>query len=141
MDLPAAPLLLFDGFCALCSGVVRFVLRRDREGSIRYAPIQSPLGSRLLQAHGLAPDSGAPQTLLFLAEGRAFVRSDAALEIARRLRAPWSAAAILRALPRAWRDGLYTAVASHRYRWFGRRDRCFVPSAEERSRFLDGLDG
>ena len=133
------PLLLFDGVCNLCSGVVRFVLPRDRDGAIRFAPIQSPLGTRLLLAHGIDPAD--PQSLLFLADGRAHLRSDAAIEVARRLRFPWRAAAALRAIPRAWRDALYDVAARNRYRWFGRRDRCFVPTPDERNRFLDGRDG
>lgn len=132
---PSPPIVVFDGDCHLCSGAARRILRNDRDGTIRFARLQSPLGARLMRDHGLDP--GDAETFLFLKEGRALVRSDAAVEVARHLRFPWRALAIFGVLPRFLRDPVYRLLARNRYAWFGRRATCFVPSPEERGRFLD----
>lgn len=134
-DAAPHPIVVFDGVCNVCSAAVRLILENDRGGTIRFAPLQSPLGARLMREHGLRAEDA--ETFLFIEEGRALVRSDAAVNVARRLRFPWSAFALFGVLPRALRDPAYRLVAKHRYAWFGRRASCFVPSPEERSRFLD----
>jgi predicted DCC family thiol-disulfide oxidoreductase YuxK len=88
-----------------------------------------------MRDHGLDPADA--ETFLFVKEGRALVRSDAAVEVARHLRFPWRALAIFGILPRFLRDPAYRLVARNRYVWFGRRASCFIPSPEERRRFLD----
>jgi predicted DCC family thiol-disulfide oxidoreductase YuxK len=70
-------------------------------------------------------------------DGRVFTRSDAALRVARRLTFPWPMVSALAIVPRALRDRTYDAIARHRYRWFGRRETCMVPSADLRHRFLE----
>ena len=131
---PAHPLVLFDGVCNLCAGVVRFVIERDREARFRFAPLQSELGRSLQREHGIDPDALATFVLID-AEGAA-TRSTAVLRILRWLGAPWRWLYPLRFVPRPLRDALYGVVARNRYRWFGRRDDCLVPTAELRSRFL-----
>jgi len=134
----AAPLpdhlLLFDGECNLCNGWVRFVIRQDRPGKFRFAPLQSAAGQALLAQHGLAtPDL---DTLVYFRKGTARTRSAAALHVARDLGGPWSLAYAFILVPRPLRDALYDLVARNRFRWFGRRANCVVPSPELRSRFL-----
>ena len=131
---PAHPLVLFDGVCNLCAGVVRFVIERDREARFRFAPLQSELGRAQQREHGIDPDALATFVLID-AEGAA-TRSTAVLRILRWLGAPWRWLYPLRFVPRPLRDALYGVVARNRYRWFGRRDDCLVPTAELRSRFL-----
>jgi predicted DCC family thiol-disulfide oxidoreductase YuxK len=128
------PVVLFDGVCGLCQGVVRFVLPRDRAGRFRFAPLQSELGRTLLARHRLDPD--ALDTFVVVDAAGAHTRSEAALRLAAGLGAPWSALGVLRALPRPLRDALYDVVARHRYRWFGRLDACPAPSPAWRERFL-----
>jgi predicted DCC family thiol-disulfide oxidoreductase YuxK len=130
-----SPIVVFDGVCAFCAGAVRLILENDRDGSIRFAPLQSPLGGRLMREHGLDPADA--ETFLVLRGGRALVRSDAAVDVARRLRLPWRALALFGFLPRALRDPVYRLLARKRYDWFGRRASCYLPTPEERSRFLD----
>lgn len=131
-----APVVLFDGHCNFCSGVVDFLVARDRRGAIRFAALQSPAGRRLLAEHGIAmPDE--PDTMVLVQGKRALLRSSAALAVARHLRFPWPLAAIGFLVPRALRDAVYGIVARNRYRWFGRSERCRVPTAELRARFLD----
>lgn len=127
--------MVFDGVCKFCSGAVRFILRNDRTGTIRFLPLQTPLGQKLLQTHGIDPSDA--DTFLFLKDGVPYLRSDATLEIARNL-GWWRWLRVFLVVPRPWRDWLYGVVARNRYRWFGKRDVCFVPNTEERQRFLDG---
>jgi predicted DCC family thiol-disulfide oxidoreductase YuxK len=128
------PIVLFDGVCNLCSGVVAFLIRHDRASRFRFAPLQSELGRALQVRHGLDPD--ALDTFVLVDDAGAHARSTAVLRILRELPAPWRWLWPLVAVPRPLRDALYGFVARRRYRWFGRRDRCFVPTPELRSRFL-----
>ncbi|PIB90206.1 thiol-disulfide oxidoreductase DCC family protein [Caulobacter sp. FWC2] len=131
-------LMLFDGVCALCNGTVRTVLRLDREGAIRFTPIQSPLGRVLAARHGLDPDS--PESFLFLDHGRALTKTAAIAALLRRLRAPWRWLAVVDHLPRGPADAAYDWIARNCYRLIGRRDRCMVPTPEQRGRFVLNLE-
>jgi predicted DCC family thiol-disulfide oxidoreductase YuxK len=124
--------LLFDGVCTLCNGFVQFVIQRDPAGRFQFATLQSDAARRLLQA---APQP-LPDTLVLVENGRMFLRSTAALRVARGLKFPWPLAYVLVVVPRPLRDWLYDIVARNRYRWFGRRDVCMVPTPELRARFL-----
>ena len=127
-------IILFDGHCGLCVPAVQFVRRRDREGWFRFASLQSPAGRDLARHHGI--DAEALSSVVLIESGRAFVESEAALRIARRLPGPLRLLWLLRWVPRALRDGLYSGVARRRYRWFGRLDRCWAPPEADRDRFL-----
>jgi predicted DCC family thiol-disulfide oxidoreductase YuxK len=125
--------LLFDGVCTLCNGFVRFVIERDPAGRFQFAPLQSAAAARLLGATARP----LPDSLVLLEDGRLFTRSTAALRVARGLPFPWPLAYVFVAVPRPVRDWVYDVIARHRYRWFGRRDVCMVPTPELRSRFLN----
>jgi predicted DCC family thiol-disulfide oxidoreductase YuxK len=129
------PVVLFDGVCALCDGTVQFVIDRDSEGQFRFATLQSETGQRLLREHNVA--TAQTDSIVVVDAGRAFVMSDAALRIAGRLPWPWSWARGFRVVPRPLRDAVYRIVARNRYRWFGRRSECRIPTPDLRSRFLD----
>lgn len=129
------PIVIFDGVCNFCSASVNFLLSHDRAGVFRFAPLQSDAGRRLLEHVSLPPLDA--DTFVLIEGDRHRVRSDAAIAVARRLPAPWRWAASLAVLPPAWRDALYRLIARNRYRWFGRRQACMVPSPEVRSRFLE----
>ena len=132
------PILIFDGVCSFCSATVQFVLKHDVRGRIRFAPIQSALGRRLMERHGLDPDDA--QSLLFVEGDRASKRSDAAFAIARDLSWKWRWLRVFRFVPRFLRDRVYDLVARNRYRWFGKLETCFIPTPEVRARFLDEPD-
>ena len=127
-------IVLFDGVCNLCNRSVDFIIRHDRSGTIRFAAQQSETGQRLLAEHGLAAAGG--QTMVVITDGGVYTQSTAALRIARRLGWPWSLWYGLIVVPRILRDPVYRCIARHRYRWFGRRDTCRVPTEAERARFL-----
>ena len=129
---PAQPLIVFDGHCVLCSANARFVLRHDRDRRFRLATAQGKIGLAIQRRFGL--DAGA--TILVVQDGRALARSEAVLAIATGLGWPWRAFGIIRLVPRLIRDPVYDLVARNRYRWFGRRDACWLPDPADRDRIL-----
>ena len=128
------PLIVFDGVCALCSGFVRFVLRHDRRAQFRLAAIQSEAGAALAARFGV--DALAPETMLLIEGDKVLQMSNAALGICRGLGWPWRAFGIFRIVPRPLRDLVYRWVARNRYRWFGRRETCWIPEPQWRDRIL-----
>ncbi|HET6681946.1 MAG TPA: DCC1-like thiol-disulfide oxidoreductase family protein [Gemmatimonadaceae bacterium] len=133
-----APVLLYDGVCALCNGAVRFVLGHERNGTIRFASLDGAYARRLLQRH---PALREVDSLIFVEPGspreRVSVRSEAILRVSRCMGWPWRGAAWLRILPRAVRDAGYDLVSRSRYRVFGKLRECPVPAPEWRARFID----
>lgn len=133
---PATPVVLFDGYCNLCDGTVRFLLRRDRTGALRFAPLDSVAARALLAAQPTRPDP-LPDSVLLVDVDGVHTRSEAALRIARYLSPPWPWLAwVARLVPRVARDAVYEQVARRRLRWFGRRDTCRLPTPDEAARFL-----
>ena len=128
------PIIVFDAMCVLCSANAAFVLRHDRAGRFRLASMQSPVGGELYRRFGIDPAD--PETLIVVTGDSALRDSDAVLAIWAGLPRPWRWLALLRAVPRALRDPLYRGVARHRYRLFGKRAACWVPTAEQARRIL-----
>ncbi len=126
--------IVFDGVCVLCSGWVGFLLKRDRRQRYRFAAMQTPAGRRLLQAHGLDPDD--PLSFLLVEDGIARTNSDAIVAVLAGLGGPWRVASALRWAPRALRDRAYRWLARNRYRWFGKKALCYLPTPEQSHRFL-----
>ena len=128
------PVILFDGVCNYCDAVVNFLIRVDRKGALRFAALQSEAGQQLLRQYGLPQEHF--DSFVFIENGNAWNRSTAMLRVLSYL--PWwlQAGRLGWLLPRRWRDGLYNWVARHRYRWFGRREACMIPTPEVRARFL-----
>ena len=129
------PLIVFDGICHLCTGFVRFVIRRDREALFQFLPAQSPRGEALYARLGLK--SGDWDSNLLVQNGRVYTELDAFIEIARRFGGLWRLMPILYVIPRPMRDWLYNRIARNRYRWFGKRAACYLPAPEWAARFLD----
>jgi predicted DCC family thiol-disulfide oxidoreductase YuxK len=135
----ARHLLLFDGVCALCSGIVQFVLERDRQRVFDFAPLQSAAAQEILGRFGR--DTGPLDTFYIVTDYRSgtplpLARADAALFLFDALGWPWKAAGVLRLAPRFLRDRVYNLIARYRYRVFGRREQCFLPRPEDRDRFI-----
>ena len=131
--------LLYDGTCGFCDGAVKFVLRVDRRGELRFAALDSPFGAAVLDRH---PALASIDSVVYVenpegVDERVTVRSEAALRVAHYLGGPWrvlGAAAGL--VPAPIRDWLYDRFASIRYRVFGRVDSCALPAPEVRARFI-----
>jgi predicted DCC family thiol-disulfide oxidoreductase YuxK len=128
------PIIVFDGYCVLCSGWASFILRHDRRAIYRLLPAQSPIGHALYVHYGLDPQNF--ETYILIQNGVAWFRSEAAIRMTQGLGFPWSLAAILRIAPQAWRDWLYGWIARNRFRFFGRRATCYVPGPRYEDRFL-----
>lgn len=131
----SGPVIVFDGVCVLCNGWIGFLLRHDRERRYRFAAMQGSHGRGLLVAHGLDPDD--PVSFLLVEGGRAWTDTDAIARVLVGLGGIWRVGASIRWLPRVLRDPLYRLIARNRYRWFGRYEHCLLPTAEQRTRFLD----
>jgi predicted DCC family thiol-disulfide oxidoreductase YuxK len=126
-------LILFDGVCVLCSGWVNFVIRRDSAARFRFTAIQTPYGRQLAERFGI--DAVDPQTNVAVIGGRAYFKSDSALSVLAELPG-WRWTRIAYVVPKRTRDFVYDRIARNRYRVFGRRDACLVPTPEMARRFL-----
>ena len=132
-------LLLYDGVCGLCNGVVRFLIRRDERDRLRYAPLQSNLGREVLARFGIHtfPDGMVLVTGALTPKEGLYQRSDAAAESLQLLGQPWRLLGrILAMVPHPLRNWGYGIVARFRYRLFGRYDTCPLPTPEQRGRLL-----
>ena len=128
------PILFFDGVCGLCSLLVDFSLRHDRNGLVRFAPLQGAMAAALLTDDDITD----LDTVVFADDGVLLRHSSAVVGLLRQLGGPWRfLATLLWLVPRPLRDVGYRIVARSRYRIFGRKDTCRVPTPGERERFLD----
>lgn len=127
-------IVLFDGVCNFCNGSVNFIIARDRAGYFRFAPLQSGAGEDLAAKHGI--DRAETDSIILIENDLAFTYSTAALRIARNLDGIWPIFYGLIMIPRFVRDAAYKLFASNRYRLFGRREACMIPTPEIRARFL-----
>ena len=134
MTAGPARILFFDGVCNLCSGTVRWIIKRDKRGVFRFAPLQGETGAAFLRVHGLCTD--AHDTFIYFRDGKVLDRSTAALHVVRDLGFPWNMVYPLIIVPRFLRDAVYKLIARNRYRWFGRQDSCMVPTPEVVGRFV-----
>ncbi|WP_336023405.1 thiol-disulfide oxidoreductase DCC family protein [Halobellus salinisoli] len=133
-EVPEGPVILFDGVCNLCNGVVSFLIPRDPEGRLRFAPLQSEAGRALLARHDLPAED--LETVVLVEGDRAHTKSDAAIRVAELLGWPYRLLALGWVVPRGVRDGMYGFVAENRYEWFGRKEQCMVPDEDVSDRFL-----
>lgn len=130
-------LILFDGVCNLCNGFVQFVVNHDRSDRFMFGALQSSAAKLLLSGKDLDPADLS--TVLYLKGDRLLVRSSAALHIFKDLGGFWSLAYAFMIVPRPLRDMVYNWVARNRYRWFGKRESCMLPTPALRAKFLEGL--
>ena len=129
------PIVLFDGECNLCNGVVRNIVPRDPTHKLRFANLQSETGIALLEQYSLPTD--ILDSFILIDEDKAYQRSDGALRIFRYLHFPWSIISrVLSIVPQSLRDSTYHWIARNRYAWFGKTDYCQSPSQSLEARFL-----
>jgi predicted DCC family thiol-disulfide oxidoreductase YuxK len=128
------PIVIFDGFCALCSGWAQFALRHDSEGKYRFLAAQSDIGRALYIHYGLDPDDY--ETNILIEDGVAWFKSEGSIRMIAGLGRPWSMVTIFRLLPAPIRDRLYEAVARNRLRLFGKREVCYRPDPAHQDRFI-----
>jgi len=128
-----APIIFFDGVCGMCNRFVDIVRGADKAGVFRFAPLQGETARRLLPP---LQDDAREWSMLYLDERGLHDQSDASLQVYRRLGGAWAVLSWFRVVPRFLRTPVYRWIARNRYRWFGRRADCRVPTPEERERFL-----
>lgn len=129
------PVILFDGVCNFCNNAINFTLKRNTKANIRFAPMQSEAGQKLLQQYNLPADD--MQSFIFIENGVVYKQSTAALKVCRHLRGLWPWCYGLIIVPKFIRDGIYNWIAKNRYKWFGIRQSCMIPTPEVKARFLN----
>jgi predicted DCC family thiol-disulfide oxidoreductase YuxK len=135
-------IILFDGVCNLCNGAVRLVIKHDRKKNFKFASLQSGAAQQLLQRHGHTETSSAQvlkkmNSVVLIENGQLFQKSIAALKVLRHFPWYWQWLQAFRIVPRFIRDAVYDVIAKNRYRWFGKKDNCMIPTPELKSRFLE----
>ena len=139
VEITGRTLILFDGVCSLCNHTIRFLMSRDPNGRLRFAPNESPLALDFLTRSGL---KAAPETVVVITNALTpiehfYTRSDASAEALRHLQRPWPLlGSLLSLVPRFLREAGYSLVARYRYRLFGKYDTCPIPTQAQRSRIL-----
>ena len=127
-------IVVFDGVCVFCNGVVNFIITRDPGSTFAFSPMQSEIAQSLIKKHHVSKE--ILNTLMLIKNGRCYLRTDAILEIAKDLSGFWCLFNIFKIIPRPIRDLLYTLFAKNRYNLFGKRNSCMVPSENVRKRFI-----
>ena len=129
----AKPVIFFDGVCGMCNAFVDLALRVDRHQKFLFAPLQGETARQVLPP---LSDDPTAWSMLYLDERGLHDQSDASLQVYRRLGGIWWVLSLARFVPRPIRNGAYRIIARNRYRWFGRKDTCRIPTPAERARFL-----
>jgi predicted DCC family thiol-disulfide oxidoreductase YuxK len=127
-------ILLFDGVCNLCNGIVQFTIKRDPREKFKFASLQSASGQELLKQRGLPLDDF--DSFVYIRGDQFFVKSSAGLNVLKDLGGIWKLFYVFIILPRSFRDFVYNMVAKSRYKIFGKRETCMIPTPELRERFL-----
>jgi predicted DCC family thiol-disulfide oxidoreductase YuxK len=135
MDGPSNHIILFDGVCNLCNGFVQFVIRYDKKYEFKFASLQSAYATSLPELKDKIGNSLS--TIVLKQQEHYYFKSTAALKVARLLAFPVSAAYVFIIIPASVRDAVYNWIASNRYRWFGKRNECWLPTPELKNRFLN----
>ncbi|MFC4096686.1 thiol-disulfide oxidoreductase DCC family protein [Euzebyella saccharophila] len=128
-------IILFDGVCNLCNNAVQFVIKRDKKDVFRYAALQSEVGQQLTKERGI--DTSKVDSIILIDPGTAYyTKSTAALEIGKKLRGYRGLSSILLWIPSTIRDIVYDFIAKNRYKWYGKKDQCMIPTPELKAKFL-----
>lgn len=127
--------ILFDGVCNLCNFFVQFVIKRDRRNVFKFASLQSDFGKKILNESGLA-DANSDSVILY-SEGKTYTESKAALKILKKLSGGWKLIYVFIILPKSIRDAVYRFIARNRYKWFGKKDSCMLPTPELKNKFIE----
>lgn len=127
-------IVLFDGVCNFCNSSVQFIIKHDTSNSLKFASLQSSIGQALLNKYAIPKDV---DSVIFIENNQAYTKSSAALKIANYFGGFWKLLQIFMVVPTFIRNFFYDIIAKNRYRWFGKKDSCMLPSPEIRNRFLE----
>jgi predicted DCC family thiol-disulfide oxidoreductase YuxK len=126
--------ILFDGVCNFCNSSINFAIKRDKNNQLKFAAMQSTAGSQLLQQYSISEKN--MQSFIFIQNGIVYNRSTAALKVCTHLNGGWPLLYGFIIVPKFIRDGVYNFIAKNRYKWFGKKNECMVPSPAIRAKFL-----
>ncbi|MFV0605584.1 MAG: thiol-disulfide oxidoreductase DCC family protein [Niabella sp.] len=127
-------IILFDGVCNLCNTSVQFVIKKDKRNLFRFASLQSAAGKKLLSDFSLADNH--LKTFVYIKNNKVYLRSNAALEVAKTLGRGWQLLYGFKIIPSFIRDGIYNYIAKNRYQWFGKKEVCMLPTPDLQEKFL-----
>lgn len=127
-------IVLFDGVCNLCNHAVDLIIRNDKKGHFKVGALQDEKTRDLLKDHNI--NSEYLDSIILVRGEKLFYKSRAALEITKKLRIPWPLLYVFIVVPAVIRDPIYDWIAKNRYKWYGKKETCRLPSPEEKSRFL-----
>lgn len=128
------PIIFFDGECNLCNGAIQFVIKRDTKNIFRFASLQSNFAKDALANFEI--DSASMRTFILLKDEKMYTKSTAALRVSKQLSGAWPILYGFMIVPNFIRNGVYDFVSANRYKWFGKRDSCWMPTAELKEKFL-----
>ena len=129
-------IILFDGVCNLCNGAINFIIKRDKHKVFVYASLQSEIGQKLIAERNI--NTQEIDSILLIDPGIAYYhKSTAALQIAKHLRGGYPLLSVFFILPKFFRDWVYDIIARNRYKWFGKKDSCMIPTPELKALFID----
>lgn len=126
--------LLFDGVCNLCNGSVQFILKHEKSEKLKFSAIQSEAGQKLLSQYNINPEQ--TNSVILISDGVVYTESDAVAKVAEFLKFPYNTGRYMKVVPRQIRNVFYKKVASNRYKWFGQKESCMIPTPDLRNRFL-----
>ena len=132
--MSSQPIILFDGICNLCNRAVNFIIKRNKKSRIQFAALQTNSGKQLLEQFNLPTQS--INSLILIEKGIVYTQSTAVLKICKHLNGLWPLLYGLIIVPKFIRNGIYQLIATNRYQWFGKQEKCMVPSPELSDRFL-----
>ncbi|MBI1781404.1 MAG: thiol-disulfide oxidoreductase DCC family protein [Sphingobacteriales bacterium] len=128
-------IVLFDGVCNLCSSSVQFILKRDKKDQFLFGSLQGNYGQQVLKQNNLPADTF--NSFMLLEGDKLYTRSSGALRMLKYLGGGWSLLYIFIIVPKFIRDALYNLIAANRYKWFGKKNECWLPKPEWKEKFLD----
>ena len=128
------PIILFDGVCNFCNSAVNFTLKRNKKANIMFAPMQSGAGAKILQQYNL--DENDMKSFIFIDNGEVYKQSTGALRVCKYLSGLWPICYGFIIVPKFIRDGIYNFIAKNRYKWFGQKQACMIPTPDVKARFL-----
>ena len=131
------PIILFDGVCNLCNNTVDFVIRKDKHKQFRFVALQSAAGEKLSENFNIPPET---DSVILLDKNQVYFESDAVLKIAGLMGFPWNLPLVFKIIPQNTRDAVYKWIAKNRYKWFGKRNTCRLPTPEEKIYFPEPED-
>lgn len=127
--------ILFDGVCNLCNGFVQFIIKQDKKDKFNFAPLKSKYAQNVLNFHNLSHSQ--LQSIILIVDQKIYIKSNAALQIAKQLGGLWYVFSFLKIIPLQFRDLIYDFVAKNRYKWFGKKHNCMLPFVQHQGKFLE----